>query len=158
MPEEKEPPSPKAIAAGLAFSGLAQIRNMEAQLRWVGFQFALGLNFVGWGGIAVWLFQEPGKLELLFILAVCLGAVYANRDHYKILGRDGKFMGIWNEKMVELEEANGIDGGVKIFSSPRYSELKGRTPTIQRTLRKNVVLSTIVWALFALWAFGWLIV
>jgi|CXWL01.1.fsa_nt_gi hypothetical protein len=152
VPPIQEPTNAsKPIASGLAFSGLAQVRNMEAQLRWIGFQAALGFNFVGWGGVAVWLFNFPSLAELCIITGACVGAVYANFLHFKILGRDGKFLGLWNEKLIELEEVNGIDGGVSIFSSKRYRELKSRTPTVQHILRRSVVLCGLVWVAFTLW-------
>jgi|GEM_PF-1476067 len=153
-PAMLDPRSPKAIAAGLAFSGLANIRNMEAQLRWVGFQAALGLNFLGWGGIAVWLFNSPTQGELSLMVAAGLGAIYANFLHFKIIGRDGKFMGLWNEKLTELETINEIEGGVEIFSSARYEQLRDRMPTIQYILRRSVAICGLVWLVFTVWAIG----
>lgn len=148
--QELTEPAPKPIASGLAFSGLANIRNTEAQLRWVGFQAAIGLNFLGWGGVAAWALADPSKPELAVLMSACLGAIYSNLLHFKIIGRDGKFMGLWNDKLIELERVNGIEGNVKIVSSNRYIELKERKPTIQWILRRSVILCTLVWAAFAL--------
>jgi len=150
MPEETKIPDSKPIASGLAFSALAQTRNTEATLRWLGFQFALGLNIAGLSGVIVWLLQQPSQLVLLFLLVTCLWAVGGNRVYFTVLARDGKFMGLWNEKMIELEQANSIDGGVKIFSSPEYLELKARRPTIQDVLRRTILTISMVWVGHAL--------
>jgi hypothetical protein len=149
VPEHEEPRlPPKAIASGLAFAGLAQVRNMEAQLRWQGFQFALGANIAGWGALGIWLLNTPTRLELLAMVAACLGALFANRVHFSVLARDGKFMGVWNDKAIELENRNGIEGGVKIFSSPEYLELKSRKPTIQQVLRRSIIVSSMIWGVY----------
>lgn len=143
-------PGPKPIAAGLAFSGLLQTRNTEATLRWQGFQFALGLNITGLGAIGLWLFNNnPTTLELQVLLVVCIGALSFNRTYFSVLARDGKFMGLWNAKAIELEQVNGIEGGVKIFSSPEYLDLRSREPTIQQVLRRTIIFVSVLWAIYS---------
>lgn len=139
----------KPIAAGLAFSGLIQARNMEAQLRWQGFQFAIGLNIAGLTAVGVWLLNSPTTPELLAMFTVCLGALIGNRVYFSVLARDGKFMGIWNTKAIELEQTNGIEGEVEIFSSPEYLNLKSREPTIQQVLRRTIIFASVVWGAYA---------
>lgn len=143
--QEQVSPNAKLIASGLAFAGLAQTRNTEATLRWQGFQFALGLNIAGLSGVGIWLLQEPTNLTLAFLLLGCLSALAANRAYFSVLARDGKFIEVWNDKMIELERANGIEGGVKIFSSPQYLELKTRRPTIQDVLRRTILTVSMAW-------------
>jgi|CXWL01.1.fsa_nt_gi hypothetical protein len=143
----KEIPDSKPIAAGLAFSGLVQIRNTEATLRWQGFQFAVGLNIAGWGAVGVWLLNNPTLPVLQVMFVVCFGALAGNRVYFSVLARDGKFMGLWNAKSIELEQANAIEGGVKIFSSPEYLDLKSRAPTIQQVLRRTIIFASVVWGL-----------
>lgn len=142
---EKDKPDSKPIAAGLAFAGLMQTRNTEATLRWLGFQFALGLNIAGWSAIGVWLLNNPTPLVLQIMLTVCLGALCGNRVYFSVLARDGKLMGLWNAKAIELEQINGIEGGVKIFSSPEYRNLKSRAPTIQQVLRRVIISASMLW-------------
>ncbi len=149
MPEGKDSPEPKPIAAGLAFNGLVQTRNTEATLRWLGFQFALGANIAGLSAIGIWLLQEPTKQEFIVMFVACLSALTGNRTYFSVLARDGKFMGLWNDKMIQLERANGIEGGVKIFSSQQYLELKSRKPTIQQVLRRSVLIISMIWVVFA---------
>ena len=145
----KEIHDSKPIAAGLAFSGLVQTRNTEATLRWQGFQFALGLNIAGWSAVGVWLLNSPTTPELLAMFTVCLGALIGNRVYFSVLARDGKFMGIWNTKAIELEQTNGIEGEVEIFSSPEYLNLKSREPTIQQVLRRTIIFASVVWGAYA---------
>ena len=146
----QDKPVSKSIAAGLAFSGLLQTRNTEATLRWQGFQFALGLNIAGLGDIGLWLFNNnPTILELQVLLAVCIGALCGNRVYFSVLARDGKFMGLWNAKAVELEQENGIEGRVKIFSSSEYLDLKSRPPTIQQVLRRTIIFVSVLWVIYS---------
>lgn len=148
-PGKPEPPSTTSpIAAGLAFAGLVQTRNTEATLRWLGFQFALGLNIAGLASFGLWLLQEPVNPVLAFLLFGCSAALFGNRVYFTVLARDGKFLGLWNNKGIELEEANGIEGGVKIFSSPEYIDLKSRRPTIQDVLRRTIVTVSMTWVAY----------
>ena len=143
-------PDPKPIAAGLAFSGLVQTRNTEATLRWMGFQFALGLNIAGLSGVGIWLLQQPTIPVLQFLLFACSAALAGNRVYFTVLARDGKFMGLWNEEIIELEQTNDIEGGVKIFSSPTYLDLRARKPTIQDVLRRSILAVSMVWVGYGL--------
>ncbi len=147
---EKKEHEPREISAGLAFSGLANVRNMEAQLRWQGFQTATQLNLLGLVGTILWMLQDRTKPDLILVFLGCLVFVFWNVFHYKILGRDGKFMGLWNEKLIELENVNGVDGGVKIFSSSRYDVLRNREPTLQFMLRSGIVFFTVSWVIVGL--------
>ncbi len=113
----KATPVPKAIAAGLAFSGLANVRTAEVTLRWSGFQTAIQLNLVGLVGTMLWMLDNRTGPELSLVLFGCVAFVFWNIFHYKLLGRDGKFLGLWNEKLIELERTNSIEGGVEIFTS-----------------------------------------
>ena len=145
----EDTPDPKPIAAGLAFSGLVQTRNTEATLRWQGFQFALGVNIAGLSAVGVWLFNgNPTTLELLVMLLGCLGGLSGNRVYFSVLARDGKFMGLWNAKAIELEQTNIIEGGVKIFSSSEYRTLQSRTPTIQQVLRRTIIAGSMIWGAY----------
>lgn len=139
----------KPIASGLAFSGLVQTRNTEATLRWLGFQFGLGLNLAGWSAVLVWALQNPTILELAIALLACAGGVTYNRLHFTVVARDGKFMELWNKKALELEEANGVEGDVEIFSSPEHLELNSRQPSIQEVVRRCIIFQGMVWAILA---------
>lgn len=151
MPERPE----QAITASAAFTGLVQLRNTEAQLRWNGFQAAVALNVAGGAGLLLFLRANSTNVGLFLGLIACAVAVFFNFIHHKILGRDGKFMELWSKKLVELEQANGIDGGVQVFSSVRYLSLRDRSPTIQEVLRFCVVICMILWVAGSAWL-AWL--
>lgn len=142
---------PEPITASAAFGALAQVRNMEAQLRWIGFQGVITLNIAGGAGLLIFLRTNGFFEDLAFgVIAVAL-AMFFNFIHYKILGRDGKFMELWNKKLIELEQTNGIEGGVQIFASVRHFGLRGRLPTVQEVLRMCVILCACLWAAGGLW-------
>jgi hypothetical protein len=140
---------PTQIASGLAFSGLMNVRSTEVALRWDGFRTALQLNMIGLVGIALWLQGERTLYELLLTLVACMNGISWNFFHYKLLGRDGKFLGLWSEKAISLERTNGIQGGVQIFSSQRYDELRNREPTVQYMLRAGSVFFIVSWVMVA---------
>ena len=157
-PEESEPTAssvhpPVPIASGLAFSGLMNVRSAEVMLRWDGFRTALQLNVAGLAGVTVWLLGERTATEIGLALCASLVGMLWNFFHYKLLGRDGKFLGLWNESAVDLEQLNGIQGGVKIFSSERYDELRKREPTVQYMLRAGSIAFILWWCWIGLWAF-----
>ncbi len=149
----REPLPPSAIASGLAFSGLMNARSTEVTLRWDGFRTALQLNVAGLVGVTIWLLGERTTTEIGLALCASLLGVLWNFFHYKLLGRDGKFLGLWNESVVDIERINGIQGDVKIFSSDRYNELRRREPTVQYMLRTGSVTFIVGWCWAGLWAF-----
>lgn len=149
--EAQLPPNPPTpIASGLAFGGLMTTRNTEALLRWDGFRTALQLNLASFVGMTLWLKDNRTNEELLLAFMACLVGVSWNYFHYKLLARDGKFFKLWNQSAVDLERVNGIQGGVKVFSSERYEELRNREPTIQYMLRSGSMFFMLVWCGVAL--------
>ena len=149
-PEESEPTAssvhpPVPIASGLAFSGLMNTRSTEAMLRWDGFRTALQINLASFVGITLWLRENRTNGELILAFIACLIGVSWNYFHYKLLARDGKFFKLWNQSVVDLETVNGIQGGLKIFSSERYEELRNREPTIQYMLRSGSIIFILTW-------------
>jgi len=151
--KEKQAPAypPQAITASATYGALAQLRNTEAQLRWIGFQAAVALNVAGGAGLLLYLRADTKELSLILGFIVCAVGLFFNFIHYKILGRDGKFMELWNQKLVELEQANGVEGGVQIFSSVRYLSLRNRWPTIQEVLRFCVLVCMVLWIAGGTW-------
>lgn len=143
--------APQAITASAALGALIQVRNTEAQLRWIGFQAAVALNVAGGAGLLLFLRTNELDDSLLFGFAACVIGVFFNFIHYKILGRDGKFLDLWNKKLIELEQVNGVEGNVQIFSSVRYSGLRNRSPTIQEVLRFCVGFCILCWVIGGTW-------
>jgi hypothetical protein len=149
QPAGRERPAPKPIASGLAFSALCAVRNTEAHLRWLGAQLSVFLNIPGIGGAAFRLIVGPGWLELLVIGVGSAILVGANIFLYFIIQRDGKLLGLWNDKADELETVNGIEGGVQIFSSRRYRRLAASRHRLQRRLEWAMVACIVMWGAIA---------
>jgi hypothetical protein len=134
-PDEK--PAPKPIAAGLAFSGLCNVRNTEGHLRWLGAQLGFFLNLPAWAGIASRFISKPQTPELILLLVGSLFFGIANMFLHEIIKRDSKLMDLWNDKLVQ------------IFSSRRYRKLRGSRSRLQFRLQYAMIASTVVWALAA---------
>jgi hypothetical protein len=68
--EKEAKPAPKAIASGLAFSGICNVRNTEAHLRWLGAQVSFFLNLPAFAGAV---FRLVAKLEVPELVAIAIG-------------------------------------------------------------------------------------
>lgn len=151
--KKDEPPKkcdPKPITSGLAFSGICNVRNTEAHLRWLGAQLGFFLNLPAWTGVAFRFTAEPKPPELLILIGGSLFFAVANYFLYEVIKRDSRHLDLWNDKLDELERINGIEGGVEVFSSRRYRRLRSSRQRLQMRLQYAVVGSTVVWALFAI--------
>ncbi len=148
-PPADKRPDPKPIAAGLAFSGLCNVRNTEGHLRWLGAQLSFFLNLPAWAGVAFRFTSSPKVPELIILLVGAGFFAVANMFLHEIIKRDSKLMDLWNDKLDELERVNKIEGGVEIFSSRRYRKLRGSRARLQFRLQHAMVASTVIWVLFA---------
>lgn len=148
--ERNEKPAPKPISSGLAFSGVCNVRNTEAHLRWLGAQLSFFLNLPAWAGIAFRLTSEPKNPELLILVGGGLFFAAANYFLYEVIKRDSRHLDLWNDKLDELERVNGIEGGTEVFSSRRYRRLRGSRQRLQARLQYAMVGSTVMWVLFAI--------
>ena len=56
----------------------------------------------------------------------------------------------WNRKFEEHEKANGIEGGVQIFTSDDFHALSGSRERLQRRLERMSVLFMVGWSACAI--------
>ncbi|MFZ2556185.1 MAG: hypothetical protein WAZ27_04615 [Minisyncoccia bacterium] len=155
--EKEAKPTPKPIASGLAFSGICNVRNTEAHLRWLGAQVSFFLNLPAFAGAV---FRLVAKLEVPELVAIAIGGfllVGANEFLRQFIKRDNKLMDLWNDKLDELERVNGIEGGVQVFSSRRYRRLRTSRTRLQRRLEDAMFVCIVGWGAIALWAVAKLI-
>lgn len=144
-----EPPTPKAIAAGLAYSGLCAVRNTEAHLRWLGAQLGFFLNLPAWAGITFRLIAEPKQLELVVLFIGSWFFAVANAFLYEIIKRDSSLMNLWNDKIAEIERVNRIEGDVQIFTSGEYVRLRNSRQRLQVRLQRIMFAGIAAWIGFA---------
>lgn len=158
---DKDGKTTTEIASGLAFNGLISLRNMEGQLRWSGAQLGIILNMTGWATVALRMISwftttRNPKLPYEFyiekwaILIGCLAFASANFILHEIQKRDTRLMEYWNKCIGDLEKANGIQGGVKVFTTPEYERLQRSRSRISNRLRILSFLSIIIWLIFAI--------
>lgn len=148
MATEKE--GPKATPSGSAFIGLCTMRNGEATLRWYGVTLWVGINLPSYATAAFRIIAFPGAVELV-ILSIG-GLILAGIDLflYHVLRRDGKHLRMWNDMLDELERLNGVEGGLKVFSSRRYRRLRSSRDRLQGRLQVAFICSIVVWVVIAI--------
>ena len=147
---EGEKPTPKPITSGLAFSGVCNVRNTEAHLRWQGAQVSFLLNLPAFAAVAFRLIVPPGIKELALIFAGSFIFAVANLFHLQVIRRDNKHLDLWNDKLDELERMNGIEGGIRVFSSRRYRKLRNGRQRLQSRLDFAMIICIVGWALIAI--------
>lgn len=148
-------PKPIPIGSGPMAIALASIRNTEAYLRWQGAQWVIALNLSSIVAVLYRFISKPETPEL-FVLAVgCVVIATLDYEWYNVLRRDGRLLALWSTKFTEHESANGIDGGVKVFTSPEYTGLSSSRDRLQRRLERITVGFIIIWAAAAIAIFTW---
>lgn len=153
--ESPKKPDPKAIASGLAFSTIGNVRNTEAHLRWLGAQLSFFLNLPAIAAVVFRLITPPETRELAVIVAGGTIIVIANLFLLQVLRRDSKHLDLWNDKLDELERTNGIEGGVEVFSSRRYRRLRNSRQRLQHRLEFAMICCMVGWG-FAVVAAGFM--
>lgn len=141
-----KPPS-IPIGSGPMMIALASIRNTEAYLRWQGAQWIIAANLSGLTAILYVLLQIPEPTELALLAAGCAGATGFDLQWYHVLRRDGRLFDFWNQKLAEHERANGIDGGIEIFTSREYQRLSSSPLRLQDRLEKLCILFIVGWGI-----------
>ena len=147
--EPPKKPDPRPITSGLAFSGICNVRNTEAHLRWLGAQLSFFLNLPAFGAVALRLIAFPAKPELVLIFVGSIILIAANFFLLHVLRRDTRHLDLWNDKLDELERVNGIEGGVEIFSSRRYRKLRSARQRLQRRLDFAMICCMVGWGVIA---------
>ena len=142
-------PDPKPITSGLAFSGICNVRNTEAHLRWLGAQLGFFLNLPAFAAVVFRLIMLPAKPELAVIAVGGVLFFIANLFLLQVLRRDTRHLDLWNDKLDELEKVNGIEGGVQIFSSRRYRKLRSGRQRLQRRLDFAMICCMVGWGVVA---------
>jgi len=87
-----------------------------------------------------------------FVL-LSLGALFvagANVFLFFIIKRDGKHLELWNDAIEELEQINGIEGGIQAFSSQEYQRLRNSRGRLQSMLGSAIFVIATLWAGFAI--------
>lgn len=149
-------PEKNPIASGSAFIGLMSGRSNEARLRWNGVQLVVLMNIptLFWMGYKLSAATYTSQIYFTFAFG-CIIAALLNWQWYVILHRDSGFFELWNESLVSLEEENGIEGEVKIFTSPKYRRLSKSRNSIQRTLERFAAMLIFVWAIAFIALVSW---
>lgn len=151
----KDPPKPVPITSGQLTIALSSIRNMEAYLRWQGAQWVIALNLSALVAVLYRFISKPETPELFVLSVGCAIIAALDYEWYSVLRRDGKLLGLWNAKLVEHEETNGIDGDIEVFTSTEYQQVSSSRERLQRKLERITVGFIIVWATAAVAIFSW---
>jgi hypothetical protein len=73
-----------------------------------------------------------------------------------MLRRNGLFLEFWNGTLAQIEELHKMDGGIKVFSSPQYLDLRNRGLRFNTLLQWVAIISTVLWGGIAGGAFVWM--
>ena len=111
----KPVPETKAIASGQAFIGLCTLRNGAVQMLWWRASFGIVLNFTGLAAAAYQFVGNPIELVLVLLVIGALLAIHFNDKWRELISSGKRTEEHWTEELVQLEDANGIEGGCKIF-------------------------------------------
>lgn len=88
---------------------------------------------------------STSKWELFALGGGSVLFAIANGFLLEILKRDSRHVDLWTDKAEELEVKNGIEGDIRVFSSPRYRRLRNARQRLQFRLRMAMVASIVVW-------------
>lgn len=149
-PEGGTPSKPTPIGSGPMAISIASIRNMEAFLRWQGAQWVIALNLTAFVALLYRFLAQPDVAELMVLAIGCGGVAVLDYEWYNVVRRNGRLFDFWNRKFQEHEEANGIEGGVQIFTSPEFHSLSGSRERLQRRLERMSALFMIGWSACAI--------
>jgi hypothetical protein len=134
------------ITPQYAFAGLCTMRNGEAQSRWETAQLGILLNIPALVAALFRLAQWPTGTEIYLFILGSMVLIATNVFWRSILRRRENFLEYWNEKLEELEQKHGIEGGVMIFSSTGYLRMR------HEGVRFHGGLQWIAWTCIVLWA------
>jgi len=143
------------MSSGPVLIALASLRNTEAQLRWQGAQWSVTLNVSALVALMYRMLSRPELLEFVVLTTGCAIVAGLNFVWYNILRRDGKLFNFWNKKILEHESVNGIDGGIKIFTSDRYQQFSLSRDRLQRRLERVTVALIYVWMMLSVGLLTW---
>ena len=116
------------VSAGLIFSGLCSIRNNETLLRLHRAHLSVALNLTGITASMLRLATFPAsRVEVSCYAAGGVLAIILNYLWFKVIERNSAWLDFWNEKLIELEQICGLDGGIRVYTSVRF--------TAQRAMR-----------------------
>ena len=135
------------MMSGLILNALMNARNNETQLRWHGSVFVFTLNLPA----LYWVLTKLlGKFPItvqdaMLFLIMSLGVCALNVIWYHILRRDNRFIAFWNDKLIELENKNGTQGDIDIFTSERYARITASRGRVQHRLELVTYAIIIIW-------------
>jgi len=147
---ENERPDPSTIASGSAYIALCAVRNTEAHLRWLGAQMGFLLNLPAFAALFLKIITPPPSNEFVLLSLGALFVAGANVFLFFIIKRDGKHLELWNDAIEELEQINGIEGGIQAFSSQEYQRLRNSRGRLQSMLGSAIFVIATLWAGFAI--------
>jgi len=134
------------ITVQYAFSGLCVMRNGEAQSRWETAQLGILLNIPALAAALFRLAQWPTGTEVYLFILGSMVLIATNVFWHSILRRRENFLEYWNQKLEELERNHGIAGGMMIFSSTDYLQMR------HAGVRFYGGLQWIAWVCIGMWA------
>jgi hypothetical protein len=154
----RDPEKPGPIAIETAYNALVISRNAELGSRWNAAQVGIILNAPALGGALVGLFQRPALREL-YMLAFGSGIpILLNFFWRGMLRRNGVFLEFWNGTLAQIEELHKIEGGIRVFSSAQYLDMRNRGLRFNTLLQWVAIISTVLWAAIAGGAVAWMFV
>lgn len=144
LTEEGKVPEAKPISAGQVFIGLCTLRNGSVQMLWWRAHAGIVLNTAGLVASFYLLAGEP-ELKVLGLLSLTAPlALYFNGYWRELLASAKKTEEYWTEELVQVEEANGIDGGCKVFFRSQFPK-PGPKPKVPKVLRNIRHACMVLW-------------
>ena len=135
----------KPITSASVFLGLCNLRATEGTLRWQGAQLGFLLNLPAMGAALFKLAGSPTAKELIFMAVGSAICSAINWFLYEVIRRDGKYINLWNNLLVKLEQVNGIEGNVSVFSSDEHERLRSSRGRLQERLQALVIGCIVAW-------------
>jgi len=125
VPKRKKP-RPKPITSGSAAITLGNTRGVALTLFNQRVLYILASDFTGLAAVVLWLGATTNPLWylLLALIAGSIGIIWLHVFAIQVIEGSAARVDHWTDKLIALENTNGIEGGVKIFSSLEYETLK----------------------------------
>ncbi len=137
-------PEAKPIGSGQAFIGLCTLRNGAVQMLWWRASFGILLNFTGLAAAAYQFVGNPGVLVLVLLAIGASLAIHFNDKWRELIASGKRAEEHWTEELVQLEDANGIDGGCRIFHHGSFPA-PGPKPRVPKVLRGVRHMCMVLW-------------
>lgn len=126
LPPGMKVPPRNPIGAGQAFIGLCNARGVALQLFYYRVAQIFAANIAGFTGSFITLAGKSSWALLAPLAVAGMAAFFLQIPAMTVTHRSAQRVDLWTGKLITLEDSNNVEGGVRIFSSLEYENLKRR--------------------------------